>query len=313
MATHLTLAEREQLAAMLALRIPKARIARCLRRPRCTIFREIKRNICVTGYVAEAAQRQAVGRHTHRRRKMDSPQLARDVKTKLRRRWSPDQIDGRAQRDFLNDRPRRISRQTIYNWLKQPAGEKFRKYLRFYRVRPRPAYHVVEERQFANRPAVINRRERYGDWEADTIVGSRKSLSKPVLFSLVERASGYLELARGENRTAETANRVLRKRLRQHPPNWRHSMTTDNGQEFSRITELEQQLGIQTYHAEPYKAWQRGTNENTNGLIRQFFRKGTNFSKVSPKLVRMVETLLNNRPRKRHGYQTPEELKNKYR
>jgi IS30 family transposase len=313
MASHFSKEEREQLATYLALRIPKARIARCLNRPRCTIFREIQRNRCPVGYLAAEAQEAATARRPHRRRKMDCPQLARDVKARLRDRWSPDQIDGRARRDFLHDRPRRISRQTIYNWLKQSAGEEYRKYLRFYRVKKRQtAFHVAEHRLFANRPGVINRRERFGDWEADTIIG-RKSLSKPVLYSLVERSSGYLELGRAENREAATANRVLRNRLRNHPPHWRLSVTSDNGPEFTKLQELEEQLGIATYHADPYKAWQRGTNENTNGLIRQFFPKGTDFRNIHPRLVKMVESLLNNRPRKRLGYQTPEELKNKYR
>jgi IS30 family transposase len=311
MANHFTPDERRRLESLVAVRVSKAAISRCLKRPQCTIFRELKRNRCEAGYLADQAQRQADARHTHRHRKMDSPELAAHVKSRLERLWSPDQIDGRAQRDFLHCRPRRISRQTIYNWLQQPAGSEYRQYLRFYAVRPR-AQRVLDPCQaFPNRPAVINRRERFGDWEGDTIVGKRGE-SKPVLYSLVERASGYLELARGENRKSQTANRVVRRRLLKYPPEWRHSATFDNGQEFSAVGELEQQLQIRVYHTQPYRAWQRGTNENTNGLIRQFFPKGTDFRQVSQKMLRLVETLLNNRPRKRHGYQTPQELKNKY-
>lgn len=314
MAMHFTKEEREQLASYLALQIPKARIALHLNRPRSTIFRELRRNHCSDGYLAAAAHEQAQARRPHRRRKMDCPELAASVKVHLACRWSPDQIDGRARRDFLDDRPRRISRQTIYNWLKQPGGQPFRRFLRFYRVKKRRAsFPVAEHRLFANRPAVINRRERYGDWEADTVIGSRESQGKPVLVTVVERCSGYLELARAENRHAETVNRVLRKRLLNHSPDWRLSVTSDNGKEFARLRELTDQIGIATYHADPYKAWQRGTNENTNGLIRQFFPKATDFRDLDQKLVSMVETLLNTRPRKRLGYQTPTEIKNKYR
>jgi len=314
MAKHFTKEEREELASYLALQIPKARIARNLHRPRSTIFREICRNHCPVGYVAAEAHEQAKARRPHRQRKMDCPELAASVKVHLACRWSPDQIDGRARRDFLHDCPRRISRQTIYNWLKQPAGHPYRQFLRRYRVQKRRAsFPVAEHRLFANRPAEINRRERYGDWEADTIIGSRESQGKPVLVTAVERCSGYLELARAENRYAETVNRVLRNRLLNHAPDWRLSVTSDNGKEFARLRELEEQISIATYHADPYKAWQRGTNENTNGLIRQFFPKGTDFRDLDHKLVSLVETLLNTRPRKRLGYQTPLEIKNKYR
>lgn len=309
---HVTANERELLADLLMLQFSKAAIGRCLKRDVSTVFRELRRNPCAAGYVPAEAQRQAAARHTHRRCKMKQRCLAREVKKRLRLRWSPDQIAGRAEREFFDIPRRRISRQTIYTWLKTPAGRPYRVFLRFYRAKPRQVRHVAKHRLIANRPAVINDRDRYGDWEADTIVGPRGVHSRPVLYSLVERASGYLQLAWGANRENETTIRILRKRLSRQPPSWRRSVTTDNGKEFANLAELERLLHIQTYRADPYKAWQRGTNENTNGLIRQFFPKGTNFRKVHPKRVRIVETLLNNRPRKRLGYQTPLELKTKH-
>ncbi|WP_254508056.1 IS30 family transposase [Anatilimnocola floriformis] len=311
MAIHFTVSERQQLAALVALRVSKIAIARRLQRAPSTIFRELKRNCGDTGYQAGSAQQQAVMRHTHRHRKMDSPEVAEYVKSRLELRWSPDQIDGRTRRDFLDDRLRRISRQTIYNWLKQPAGSEHRQYLRFYREKPPLRRRVDPAQTLPNRPAIIGRRERFGDWEGDTLVG-RKGISKPVLYSIVERVSGYLELARGENREADTANRILRRRLNQYPPNWLQSCTFDNGAEFAKVGELESVLQIEVYHTQPYKAWQRGTNENTNGLIRQYFPKGTDFQQVSQAELTTAESQLNTRPRKRLGYQTPQELKNKY-
>jgi transposase, IS30 family len=311
MAIHFTLSERGQLEALNALRVSKAAIARRLQRSPSTIFRELKRNRGDAGYHADEAQQQATARHTHRHRKMDSPEVAEYVKSRLELRWSPDQIDGRAKRDFLDDRPRWVSRQAIYQWLKQPRGSEHRKYLRFYRVKP-AIWRVADPcQEFSHRPAIIGRRERFGDWEGDTLVG-RKGISKAALYSIVERVSGYLELARAENREADTANRILRRHLNQYPPHWLHSCTFDNGSEFAKVGELESVLQIEVYHTQPYKAWQRGTNENTNGLIRQYFPKGTDFQQVSQAELTMAETQLNNRPRKRLGYQTPQELKDKY-
>lgn len=309
---HVTADERQLLADLLMLQYSKAAIGRWLKRARSTVFRELQRNQGAAGYVPAEAQQQATARHTHRRCKMKQRCLAREVKRRLKLRWSPDQIAGRARREFYDIPRRRISSQTIYTWLKTPSGRPYRVYLRFYRVKPRPARHVAEHRLFANRPAVINHRERYGDWEADTIVGPRGARDKPVLYNLTERASGFTELAWGANRASETANRIVKNRLKHQPPGWALSVTTDNGKEFARLRELERLLHLTTYLADPYKSWQRGTVENTNGLIRQFFPKGTNFRKVHPKRVRMVQNLLNNRPRKRLGYQTPQEIRTKH-
>lgn len=155
------------------------------------------------------------------------------------------------------------------------------------------------------RPEIINRRRRYGDWEGDTIVGKGR---RSALVTLVERKSGYLRMGRADDMKARTTTRVTRRRMEDLPEPLRRSITFDNGKEFAEHQKLTRTLGLVVYFALPYRSWQRGTNENTNGLLRQFFPKGTDFSRISHHEVARVEKLLNERPRKRLGYRTPAEV-----
>jgi IS30 family transposase len=155
------------------------------------------------------------------------------------------------------------------------------------------------------RPEIINRRCRYGDLEDDTMVGQGR---RSALATLVERKSGYARIGRADNLKADTMRRVIVKRMKDLPPALRRSVTFDNGKEFAEHKRLSQMLNLKTYFAMPYRSWQRGTNENTNGLLRQFFPKGTDFTRISHHAVARVETLLNERPRRRLGYQTPAEV-----
>jgi IS30 family transposase len=143
---------------------------------------------------------------------------------------------------------------------------------------------------------VINHRRRYGDWEGDTVVGPRR---RTALLTLVERKSGYLRLGRAGDLTAATTSRVTRRRLAGLPAGLRRSLTLDNGKEFAGHRQVAAALGLAVYFAAPRRPWQRGTNENTNGLLRQFFPKGTDFALVRPRRVARVAMLLNGRPRKR--------------
>jgi IS30 family transposase len=152
---------------------------------------------------------------------------------------------------------------------------------------------------------VINHRRRYGDWEGDTIVGKGR---RSALLTLVERKSGYVRLARVDDMKSPTTIRAARRRMKDLPPSLRRSLTLDNGKEFARHATLTKRLGLEIYFAEPGAPWQRGTNENTNGLVRQFFSKGTDFTQVSHHEVACVETLINERPRRRLGYRTPSEI-----
>lgn len=152
---------------------------------------------------------------------------------------------------------------------------------------------------------MINRRRRYGDWEGDTIVGKGRRSS---LLTLVERKSGYARIGRVDSMKSDVTIRAAKRRMKDLPPSLRRSMTFDNGKEFAEHRKLTRGLGLDVYFTDAYASWQRGTNENTNGLLRQFFSKGIDFTQVSHREVARVEQLINERPRRRLGYRTPAEI-----
>jgi IS30 family transposase len=290
----------------------QTQIALRLGRSKSTISRELRRNRSRNGYWAVAAHRKAQQRRSRRPwvGKLERPEVRRYVRERLRQRWSPDEIAGRSRSDFPRDRRRQISHQTIYTWIRTEDA-KGRQWQRFLRRlgRKRPE---VEKRgkipagvSIEGRPAVVDRRGRYGDWEGDTIVGANH---RGGAVTLVERRSGFLLLGRVPNLRAATVRQVAAERYRSMPPALRKTLTLDNGKEFSEHDQLAAEASLKIYFAKPYCSWQRGTNENTNGLIRQFFPKGTDLAHIPEHRFTKVQDLLNNRPRKRLGYQTPNEI-----
>lgn len=290
----------------------QTQIALRLGRSKSTISRELRRNRSRNGYWAVAAHRKAQQRRSRRPwvGKLERPEVRRYVRERLRQRWSPDEIAGRSRSDFPRDRRRQISHQTIYAWIRTEDA-KGRQWQRFLRRlgRKRPE---VEKRgkipagvSIEGRPAVVDRRGRYGDWEGDTIVGANH---RGGAVTLVERRSGFLLLGRVPNLRAATVRQVAAERYRSMPPALRKTLTLDNGKEFSEHDQLAAEASLKIYFAKPYCSWQRGTNENTNGLIRQFFPKGTDLAHIPEHRFTKVQDLLNNRPRKRLGYQTPNEI-----
>jgi IS30 family transposase len=275
-------------------------------RHRSTVGRELTRNTGQRGYRPQQAQRLADRRRLASRRphQMDNPEVHQYVEDKLDKYWSPDQIAGRVRRDFPRACWRWLSRQTIYDWINYQMPE--------WKTRLRRGGHPPEKRgklrdcvRIDGRPEVINRRRRYGDWEGDTIVGQGR---RSALLTLVERKSGYTRMGRVDSMKSDRTMRVARRRMKDLPPDLRRSMTFDNGKEFAEHEKLARGLGLDVYFAEAYASWQRGTNENTNGLLRQYFPKGTDFTKVSHREVARVERSINERPRRRLGYQTPAEI-----
>jgi transposase, IS30 family len=306
MAQHLTLAEREVLQRLKNEGHQQQRIAEVLGRNPGTVSRELKRNRGQQGYDAQQAQRLADARRQTSRRsaKLADAEMRADVEQKLTRLWSPDQIAGRLRRQFPHQPRRWLSRQTIYNWInhREPG----------WKSKLRRGGRPVERRgklrdivRIDGRPDVINCRQRYGDWEGDTLVGKGR---RSALVTLVERKCGYTRIGRADDLTAATTTRVTRRRMQDLPASWRRSITFDNGKEFMDYQRIAHSLGLEVYFALPYRSWQRGTNENTNGLLRQFFPKGTSFTRISHQAVARAETLLNERPRKRLGYRTPAEV-----
>jgi transposase, IS30 family len=305
-----TESDRAVLAQLLALKVPKQEIAQRLGKHRTSVDRELARNTGPLGYIAiEAQQRALVRRRLPRRRaKLSDPRVREYVEQGLEQCWSPDQIAGRSRREFPRDPPRQLSHQTIYNWMNRSRQrDQWRSLLRFgrrRRKRPEPG-RLPGAVSIEGRPHVVDLRRRFGDWEGDTIVGRG---CQGGLVSLVERKSGYTLLARVDDRRAATVRRAAQQRLATLPRHLRRTMTFDNGKEFAEHELLAAATGMSIYFARPYCAWQRGTNENTNGLVRQYLPKGTDLTAYSHHEVAALQSSLNGRPRKRLGYLTPREV-----
>ena len=312
MACQVTLLEREQIGPFRNRGLAKAEIARRLGRHRSTIGRELARNSDGAAYGASSAQRKAQARREHRPRRLDDPQLNAYVRRRLARRWSPEQIAGRSARDFPRPRQRRVSHATIYRWIAaSPERRHWQSLLRFGRRRTEPETRgkLPARAEIAGRPALVDQRRRFGDWEGDTVVGKQR---RGGLVTLVERKSGFGLVAKVQRLKARNVARSATRQLTPLPHGLRHTATFDNGKEFAEHERIARVTEIDIYFARPYHAWERGCNESFNGLLRQFFPKGTDFTDISPLEVKYVHDLLNDRPRKRLGYRSPREVLGQY-
>lgn len=313
MAKHFTFQEREILYRMKRSEKPIAEIAAALGRHRSTIYRELARNTGQRGYRPLQAQRFAEERREACRQptKLSHPPLEKYVKAKLRIKWSPEQIAGRIQQDLPRQQDCRVSDQTIYNWLANDAPQ-LREHLRrgYRRSQPETRGQLKDCVSIAGRPPVVNLKRRYGDWEGDTIVSPGRLSG---LVTMVERKSQYLRMRKTTSLKSSATIRAAYCGLKDLPASLRRTMTLDNGKEFAEHQRLTDKLNTEVYFADPYASWQRGLNENTNGLLRQFFPKGTDFSRISRYQVARAEQLLNERPRKSLGFKTPDEVFNKKR
>jgi IS30 family transposase len=306
MAKHLTWVERECLCRLLKGKRSIAEIATLLGRHRSTVYRELARNSSAFGYRPKHAQRLRDERRRGcgRRLKLSDPGVRLYVTERLMRAWSPDQIAGRLRRELPGRPEGHLTAQTIYAWLRRSAV-RYRCWLRHGSPRAQTPGKKPDCVRLRGRPDVINRRRRYGDWEGDTIIAGRH---RNGLVTLLERKSGLVKIDKVSDLRSETTMRACQRCLGKLPRSLRRSVTFDNGSEFSHYRVLIKRLGMAIYFADPYSAWQRGANENVNGLIRQFFPKGTNFAQVALRDVKRIEQLLNERPRRRFNYLTPYEV-----
>jgi IS30 family transposase len=316
---HLSLNERYVIHHLTLYGLSKREIARRLGRHHSTIDREIARNGpryegCV--YVHEAAQRQADARtHWPRpRHRRDHRRLYRYVVTGLGRDWSPEQIAGRLKRDHPSDRRMRVSPEAIYRWVYDDAaegGDLFRHLRRAHRKRYNQGRYgsvrglIPGRISIAERPAIVDHRMRFGDWEGDTVEGAK---GKGGIASLVERKCRYLLAAPLIDKSAAVMAREANGALKRIPSALRKTLTVDNGKEFAAFKTIEQRAGLSVYFADPYSDWQRGCNENTNGLLRQYFPKGSDLSALSRSALASAVKRLNHRPRKCLDYQSPHEV-----
>jgi IS30 family transposase len=308
MASHLTLEERDRIAQLRHQRADQKEIARALGRCPSTISRELQRNDTGGEYFAAQAQRQAERRRRERplARKMEGPEINQAVRSGLAQDWAPEQIAGRMKQQQGD---RHVSPQTIYAWIQQDEEREHWESLLRRRgkrpYRPKNTAPTQDAARIHNRPEVIEQRLRVGDFEGDTVLGPPGTGG---LATLVCRKSRLTIVVKVQSKNADHVHGKIKQRLKELDDERRHSITFDNGTEFARCHRLEKHLGIQLYFADPGCPYQRGTNENTNGLIRQYFPKGTDFRDISHPQVRRVENLLNNRPRACLGFRTPNEV-----
>jgi IS30 family transposase len=309
--------ERETIAQCLATGESQAAIAKRVGCHRSTVSREVRRNADANGdYRPSRAQARADRRRRRSKEpwKLEGTELGGVIQDRLQQYWSPEQIAGRLRREHPDQPARRVSHQGIYDWIarQKAAGGRWHTYLRQGHRKRRKRYGTAEKRGrivdrvgIEERPAVVDAKSRLGDWESDTLAGSG---STACLATHVERVSKYTVLAKLPDATAARFNAGTVRAFERHGVLPCETMTADNGKEFAAFRALERNLGLAVYFAHPYHAWERGLNENTNGLLRQFFPKGVDLAGATHPYVAHVATLLNRRPRKALGYRTPEEV-----
>src|SRR5687767_6979095 len=321
-ATELTLAERHVIERARGAETSMRAIARMLGRAPSTISRELERHGRRSGrrrgYHAPTAERRA--RQAARRPKpyvlATRRRLRRVVARKLAARWSPAQIAGWLRRTYPQDLTMQVSAETIYRSLYVQARGALRRELvaqlrrgqslRHRRTRARPGGRsaIVGAVSITARPPASADRAIPGHWEGDLLAGSQQSY----IATLVERASRFVVLVRVDGKDSATVVRALIRRVRRLPAGLMASLTWDRGAELARHQQFTVATDVAVYFCDPYSPWQRGTNENTNGLLRQYFPKGTDVSGYTQRQLDAVALKLNSRPRKTLGFQTPAEF-----
>jgi len=310
---HLSVHERDELSVLKGEGWSLRRIARKLGRSPATFSRELKRNappIRRRRYLAHRAQSRSDERNrlSRTRKRLKDPRIRRRVATKIKKGWSPELTAG-----WLKDRyPHlKVSHEAIYQWIYADERELIKCLVRAYRRRKNRGYsrrhkksHIPERISIKDRPKHIDKRRQAGHWETDTMI-SRKS--KVAIQVTVERKTRYTRLAKLKRKGSHEMSVALTRRLSRYPKSLRRSVTYDNGSENADHARTNKVLGSKSWFCEPYHSWERGTGENTIGLVRRFFSKQTDLANIPLKQIRRVERWLNNRPRKCLGFKTPSE------
>jgi len=309
---QITFAERYTLGLLRQRGASPAAIAHLLGRHRSTISREVRRNRAHSDatYRPQLADWYARSRRSRSRRNRRFTAAAwAQVQALLREDWSPEQVAGWLRRwgELA------ISHETIYRyiWADKRAGGTLHQHLRGARKQRRKRYgcydsrgRLAGKRLITERPAIVATRQELGHWEADTMLGA--SQAGPCVLSLVERKTGYLLLGQLRQRISAAVNARARQLIVAQPHPVR-TITVDNGTEFHEYARLERATAVRFYFATPHHAWERGTNENTNGLVRQYLPKRQSMAHLTQHECNRIATKLNRRPRKRLNYRTPEE------
>ncbi len=308
--THLTHHERYQIYILKTAGHNPSSIATLMNRHKSTISRELTRNRGRRGYRPKQAHQFAVARMraTANGRRID-PATWAFAQAKLAEQWSPEQIAG-----FLKvEGELTVSHETLYQriYADKRAGGSLWRHLRCQKLRRKRYGHydrrggpIAGQVSIEQRPAVVEARSRIGDWEGDTIIGANHHQA---IVSLVERKSRYTLLAKVEHKNAAAVSQATTRLLKPFKARV-HTLTTDNGREFAAHRAIARQLDAAFYFAHPYASWERGTNENTNGLVRQYFPKKLRFDTIKPEEINLAMQRLNHRPRKCLNFKTPHEV-----
>lgn len=317
MYTHIDSFERERIGLLKAGGVKIPAIARRLGRDPTTIRREVQRSRpFFLGYRPSIAEKDAKKKRAKPRfpKKLDNPRLWKVVRKKLEKCWSPEQIAHFLKETYAED-AMRVSHESIYTYIYVlPRGE-LRKELISYlrqgaRGRQRRKRGTDERGKIPNmvsireRPKEVESRTVPGHWESDLLVGKER---KSAIGTLVERTTRTTILVPLKTKDAEGVRKAFARTVKRLPKETFLSLTHDRGSEMSEHELFTKDTEVQVYFADPHSPWQRGTNENTNGLIRQFFPKGTDFRDVSVRELKRVQRLLNERPRETLHWQTPQE------
>jgi transposase, IS30 family len=311
---QLNIEDRSTLTALRKHGLGVCAVAEHMRRHRTTLWRELRRNASPHDgrYRASRANEYARARRrrSRRNRHFDQTQMTH-VEELLRREWSPEQVSGHLRRKRVLS----ISHETIYRhiWRDETAGGSLHLHLRGARKQCRKRYgrydsrgRLSGKRLIGERPACVAGRRHLGHWEIDTVMGTSFAESSACILTLVERKTGYTLIGKLSARTVQQATQVTLALMRRHPGKFR-TITADNGTEFHGYLQIEALSAVHFYFATPHHSWERGTNENTNGLIRQYLPKGQSMESLTQAHCDVIATKLNQRPRKRHAYKTPTE------
>lgn len=308
---HLDIERRETLALMRAQGISVDKIALEIQCHRSTLYRELKRNspsVRKVLYRANRAQKMSDKRkqESHVRERLKTEEIRQYVKEKIEQKWSPEQIANRMTLDHPDWK-------TNYESIYQFVYEEFRQGIDHLRHshktrrkrasgKNKRAIRIPNRTMIDQRPPEVEKRDRPGHFEADTMVSR---CSKAALMVVVDRCTGIVVLEKLERKTADEMNRALTTRLSRFPADHRLTITYDNGTENALHEKTSEALGTKAYFCRPYHSWEKGPVENTIGLVRQYLPKGFDLSKISEEELMAIETAINNRPRKRFGYLSP--------
>jgi len=312
MSKQLTVEQRYTIYVLLQQGCQQKDIANTISVHKSTVSREIRRNADGRSgnYSDNLAQRKTEQRRKTKRRRCDfTPEQKTIAKALLEKKLSPEQISGRCKLENIE----MVSHETIYKWIladKKTGGELYknlRRQGRKYRHRgaAKDKRGIIPNRvHISERAAIVDLKQRFGDLEIDTIIGKNH---KGAILTINDRATGWLWI---EKLTGKDANMLADKTIAALLPFKEHlkTITADNGKEFAMHEKIACQLGINFYFCTPYHSWERGANENANGLVRQYIPKKTDFETITAEYINFIRNQLNNRPRKKFGYKTPTEI-----